>query len=176
MSGVAFGAFLMAVWLLLWGSVTAANVVSGLAVVAVVLVVLPDARFATRRSPIRPVAFARLGARIVVDLLRANFVVTREIMSRDSSIHTGIVEVPLPHCSDALLTFVASVLALSPGTLPIEVTREPGTIFIHVLHLHDVDQARGDVQSLAALAVRAFGTAEAIAALDAPSPSVEVAP
>lgn len=157
-----FGAVLMAVWLLLWGSLSVANVLSGIAVVGIVLAVLPDSRFTTRRPPIRPVAIARLTVRILTDMVRANMVVTREILTRDSSINEGVVEVPVPGCSDALLTFVADVLALSPGVMPIEVSRDPGTIWVHVLHLEDPERTRRDVGSLAELAVRAFGTAEVI--------------
>jgi multisubunit Na+/H+ antiporter MnhE subunit len=56
-------------------------------------------------------------------------------------------------------------LALTPGTLPVHVTREPPVIYIHVLHLHDIEAVRRDVQHLADLAVRAFGPPAAVAAL-----------
>lgn len=174
MSVVAFGSVLLAIWCLLWGSVSVANVVSGLAVVAVILLVLPDTRFAERMPKVRPLALLRLGGRIVVDLLWSNVVVSREILTRDSAIHSAVVKVPLPFCSDALLTFVADVLALSPGLMPIEVTRNPGVIWVHVLQVDDVERVRHDVRSLAELSVRAFGSAEAIAAFDGPGPIIEV--
>lgn len=166
MSGIGFGALLLAIWVLLWGSLTPANVVSGLAVVTLVMVVVTDTRVHARRPTIRLLAAVRFFLRVGADLLRANLVVTREIVSRGSSIKTGVVEVPLPLCSDGLLTLVANVLALTPGTMPLEVAREPATIYVHVLHLHDIDAVRRDVQALSALAVRAFGSADAVAALD----------
>lgn len=169
MSAVGFGAVLLGIWLLLWGSATPANVVSGVAVVALVLVVLPDARFHARRPTVRPIPTVRFVARVLADLFRANLVVTREILTRRSAIHTGIVAVPLPLCSDGLLTLVANVLSLTPGTMPIEVTREPPVIYVHVLHLRDVEAVRVDVQRLSALAIRAFGSTEAVAVLDDPT-------
>lgn len=169
MSAVGFGALLLGIWLLLWGSVSLANVLSGLAVVALVLVVIPDARFHGRRPTVRPVATVRFVIRVLADVLRANAVLTREILSRESSITTGVVAVPLPLCSDGLLTLVANVLSLTPGTMPIEVTREPPVIYVHVLHLRDVEAVRRDVQSLSALAIRAFGSSDAVAVLDDPT-------
>lgn len=169
MSAVGFGALLLGIWLLLWGSVTVANVLSGLAVVALVLWVIPDARFHVRRPTLRVAATARFVGRVLADLFRANLVVTREILSRESSINTGVVAVPLPLCSDGLLTLVANVLSLTPGTMPIEVTREPPVIYVHVLHLRDVEAVRADVQSLSALAIRAFGSDAAVAVLDDPT-------
>jgi multisubunit Na+/H+ antiporter MnhE subunit len=62
---------------------------------------------------------------------------------------------------------VANVLALTPGTMPIEVTRTPPVIYVHVLHLHDVEAVRRDIRTLSALAVRAFGSDSAVDALDA---------
>ncbi|QXC59172.1 Na+/H+ antiporter subunit E [Aquihabitans sp. G128] len=168
MTAVGLGGLLLAIWLLLWGSVTPANVLSGVVVIALVLRFIPDARFRFRRPTVRVGPALRFAGLVLVDLFRANLVVTREILSRESSINTGVVAVPLPLCSDGLLTLVANVLSLTPGTMPIEVTREPPVIYVHVLHLRDVEAVRRDVQRLSALAIRAFGSPEAVAILDHP--------
>lgn len=167
MSGLGLMALMLAIWLLLWGSLTVANVISGIAVVLVVMAILPDARIRRRPPPLRPVAVGRFALRIIGDLFRANWVVTREILTPESSINTGVVAVSLPHCSDGLLTLVANVLALTPGTMPLESTQNPPTIYVHILHLHDLETVRRDVRSLAHLALRAFGSASDVAALDA---------
>lgn len=166
MSGPGFGAFLLVVWLLLWGSVTVANVVSGLGVVILVLWILPNARFPIRRPTLRIVPTLRFLGRVTYDLFRANALVTREIVARQSSINTGIVAVPLPYCSAGLLTLVANVLSLAPGTIAIEVTRDPAVVFVHVLHLGDVEKVRRETLHLAALAVRGFGSAAAVDQLE----------
>lgn len=168
MSLVGFGGLLLAIWLLLWGSVTPANVLSGIVVVAAVLRFIPDHRVRFRRPIVRPGPALRFVGRILGDLFQANLVVSREILSRGSKIHTGVVAVPLPLCSDGLLTLIANVLSLTPGTMPIEVTREPPVIYVHVLHLDDVEAVRRDVQHLSALAIRAFGSDEAVEILDHP--------
>mgnify|MGYP003440902821 CR=1 FL=1 len=51
MSAVGFGALLLGIWLLLWGSVSLANVLSGLAVVALLLFALTAAH---RKRGARP--------------------------------------------------------------------------------------------------------------------------
>ncbi|CAN5537080.1 Na+/H+ antiporter subunit E [soil metagenome] len=168
MSSIGFGALLLAIWLLLWGSVSAANVLSGVVVVAMVLRIVPGSAFRFRRPTVRVGPALRFVGLVLVDLFRANLVVTREIVTRQSSIHTGVVAVPLPLCSDGLLTLIANVLSLTPGTMPIEVTRTPPVIYVHVLHLRDVEAVRRDVQHLSAAAIRAFGSAEAVEILDHP--------
>ena len=43
---------------------------------------------------------------------------------------------------------------------------DPLVLYVHVLHLRDVEEVRRDVQHLTDLTVRAFGSAEAVAAQD----------
>lgn len=167
MSAFGFGFLLLALWVLLWGSASLANVLSGVLVISLLLWSLPDARFRLRPPQVRPIPALRFVGRVAVNLVRANAVVTKEILTPDTSIRTGVVAVPLDEASDGLLTLMANVLSLSPGTLPVEVTREPPAVYIHVLHLRDVEEVRSDVQHLSALAIRAFGSDAAVAALDA---------
>jgi len=157
------------IWVLLWGSASAANVLSGLLVGLVIVLVVPGLRGprGQRWPPIRPVAILRLGAHVVASTITSNVVLTREILSRGSQIRIGVIRVPLPHCSDELITLITNLLALAPGTMPVEATSDPAELYVHVLHLHDVEQVRGDIYRLTDRVVRAFGSPDAIAAQDA---------
>jgi multicomponent Na+:H+ antiporter subunit E len=157
------------IWVLLWGSASVANVISGLVVGFVIVLAVPGLIGRSRRGwpPVRPLAVLRLVGHVVVSTVASNVVLTREILSRGSQIRTGVVGVPLPDCSDELVTLIADLLALAPGTIPIEVTKDPQELYVHVLHLDDVDEVRGQIYRLTDLVVRAFGSLEAIAAQDA---------
>ena len=50
--------------------------------------------------------------------------------------------------------------------MPLELTMDPLVLYVHVLHLDDVEQVRRDILHLTDLTVRAFGSAEAVAAQD----------
>jgi multicomponent Na+:H+ antiporter subunit E len=95
--------------------------------------------------------------------VRSNVELTREVLSRQSRIRTAVVGVPLPGCSDELLTLITNLLALSPGTMPIELRHDPIVLYVHVLHLTDIEEVRRQIVHLADLTVRAFGTADAVA-------------
>lgn len=166
MNIITLGSMMMAIWLLLWGELSPANVASGLLMVTVILWLIPDSHFEFRRPRVRPVALARFGLYLLVDVIRANWLVIKAIVSRTPPRTTGVVEVPLRHSSDGLLTLVANLLALTPGTMPLEATQNPPVIYVHILQLRDVEEARRDVQHLSELAIRALGSPEAIAALD----------
>ncbi len=172
MALVGYGLALTVIWVLAWGSPSPANVLGGMAVAAVLLALAPDTWPGLRRPRVRPVAIARFTASVLVKVVESNVVLTREVLTRRPRIHTGVVAVPLPECSDALITLITNVMALTPGTMPLEVTRRPTVMYVHVLHLHDVEDVRREVRDLAALAYRAFGSEAAVAALDDPAATV----
>jgi multicomponent Na+:H+ antiporter subunit E len=166
-SSIAYGAVLAAIWVLLWGAWSAANVLSGAAIAAVlILLLVPRSRRGGGLPIVRPMATVRLGAYLLRELVVSNLVLIREIVSPRSRIRTGVVAVPLTGCSDQLLTVLANFTALTPGTMPIEVARDPAVMYVHVLHLRDVDAVRRDLWHLRDLTVRAFGSAEAVASLE----------
>ena len=61
---------------------------------------------------------------------------------------------------------VANAISLTPGTLTIEVATDPNVLYVHVLHLHDIDAVRRDVTRLERSVLRAFGTDEAVAEVE----------
>jgi multicomponent Na+:H+ antiporter subunit E len=145
------------VWVFAWGSLTFANVLGGLAVAIVVLAWAPDGLGRSGRRPaIRPIAIGRLLMFVLVELLRSNVALTRMVLAPRPKLHAGVLEVPLPSCSDGLLTLIANVLALTPGTNPLHVDRDPTVLYVHVLQMYDAEQTRADVLRLADLAFRAF--------------------
>jgi multicomponent Na+:H+ antiporter subunit E len=165
-SVVALGALLVAVWVFLWGYLTVANVVSGILVVATLLVLFPTGHRVTPRYVVRPVPFVRFLVHFLRELVLANVVLAREVLTPEDRIRTGVIAVPISGCSDGLLAFAANVIALTPGTLAIEVSNDPATLYVHVLHLHDIEQVRKEILHMQELIVRAFGSPGAIAALE----------
>lgn len=164
MKRAALGAWLLVVWLALWGSATPANVAGGLAV-AVGVQLLPDPHPVGGRFSLRPVAALRFLAYFAYKLVEASIVVARRVVSRRARISTGVVEVPLRGASDSLVTVVANAVGLMPGSITVEVERDPPTLFVHALHPSSVEEVRMDVHRLEVLAVEAFGSPEARAGL-----------
>lgn len=159
------GGMLLALWLLLWGHITVVNVVSGAVVVTVVLLLIPETGRGVTWPRIRPAWAARFVTRVLWSLLRANVEVAREVLRPGSRVRTGIIAIPMDNCSDGLITLVTNVLGMAPGTMPVEVTRHPPVIYVHLLHADDPEVRRADITGLAELAVRAFGSDEAVASL-----------
>lgn len=157
---------LIAIWTLLWGRLSVANVASGALVAALLLVVFPMGNdVALVRHRVRPVAVVRLAAFFFADLLRSTLATAVDVMSPSTRIQTGIVACPLRVKNDGLVTFLANLIAVSPGTMPIEVTFDPHVIYVHSLRAVDPDAVREFVARLEQLSVMALGGPEAVAAV-----------
>jgi multicomponent Na+:H+ antiporter subunit E len=156
---------LVGIWLALWSDLSVANVASGLVVATAIVVLFDTWRPGT--PVIRPLRAARFAAYFLYKLVEASIVVARTVLSPGHRIHTGILAVPLRGCSDGVATLIADAISLTPGTLTLEVRRDPLTLFVHALDVRNVEQVQSDVRKLEVLAVRAFGSPAAVVGLEA---------
>jgi multicomponent Na+:H+ antiporter subunit E len=150
--------WLVAVWTALWGSITPANVLGGVAAAAVVVRLFP-AR--TSRDPVwvvRPLATLRFALWFGWKLVEANVVMLWEVLTPTDHTRPGVVAVPISPCSPGIVTLIANAISLTPGTLTLDVQGSPPVLYIHVMHLDDPATVRRDVGRLEALVVAAFGS------------------
>ncbi|MCZ7429911.1 Na+/H+ antiporter subunit E [Micromonospora sp. WMMA1949] len=152
---------LVTVWVLLWGTFSWANVMSGLVVAAVLLVVfpLPPVTFAGR---IRPVPLLRFLARFLRDLVVASAQIAW-LAVRSNHPQSAIIGVPLRVNTDLNLTLNAEALSLVPGSLIVEADRSTGTLYVHVIGIRSLDEVerfRQGVLELEQRIVAAVGSPE----------------
>ncbi|MER7167329.1 Na+/H+ antiporter subunit E [Micromonospora sp. NPDC000207] len=165
---------LIIVWVLLWGTLSWANVLGGLVVALVVLSVfpLPPVTFAGR---VRPVAFVRFWLRFARDLLVASVEIAWLAFRFGHIPHSAIIAVPLRINSDLNLTLTAEALSLVPGSLILEVDRGNGILYVHVINVRtrdEVERFRDSVLELEARIVAAIGSDEEIRRLAEPPPAI----
>lgn len=158
------GAWLTTMWVLLWGGPSVADIAGGVVASAVLLTLFPDTA-PRRRYTVRPVAAVRFAVFFLVKLVEANLVLAWEIITPWNKIREGIVAVPIRHCGPGVVTAIANSISLTPGTLTLEVDPEHELLYVHVLHLRDLEAVRHDLLRFVEMIVRAFGSAEALAAV-----------
>ena len=156
--------WLTVVWVGLWGSVTAANVLGGLLVAAVLLLLLPlPGHPAGARDRVRPLGVLAFLGFFAVELVQASLVVVWQVLRPRAELRQAVIAVPAPGASDRLLTLIANSVSLTPGTLTLEVDRERSVLYVHVLDVggpEGVDRARRSIARLARRAVLAIGSDE----------------
>jgi multicomponent Na+:H+ antiporter subunit E len=159
--------WLVLVWILLWGTWSWANLLSGVVVALVVTSVLP-------LPPV--VGGVRVhGARLlgligyfVVDLVVSAAQVAWLTIRPGGPLRSAIIRVPMRADSDLLLTIVAETVTLVPGSIVIDLDREAKELVLHVLHVEDeadVERRRSSVLAQEERVVRALGSDDDIAAL-----------
>ena len=107
-------------WVVLWGDLSSANVVSGALIGVMVIAVfpLPPVVFDGR---VHPVAVVRLIGWFVVDLVRASVQVTALALRFGHQPRNAVVQVDLRSRSDLYLTITAELVTLVPGSMVIDV-------------------------------------------------------
>ena len=158
-------------WVALWHDISVANVLAGLLVGAAVLVVSGAPRVLARddadRVRVRPLASLYFVGFVLYKLVEANLFLAWEIVTPRNQINVGVVAVPLRTESTTAAMIVANVITLTPGSITIESLGSPPTLYVNVMHLHDIERVRSDLLHVEELSVRAFGSARARAQLAA---------
>jgi multicomponent Na+:H+ antiporter subunit E len=162
--------WLVLVWMLLWGTWSWANLISGtvLSLAVTVLLPLPPVVGGARLHPVGLLVFVGY---FLVDLVRSAALVAWQTLRPDAIGNSAIIRVQMRTDSDLLLTIVAESLTLVPGSVVIDMDRERRTLSLHILHvrdLDDVERRRAAVLAEEERVVRAFGSPDEIAALAYP--------
>ena len=158
-------------WVALWHDISVANILAGLLVGAVVLAVSGAPRVLARddadRVRVRPLASLYFVGFVLYKLVEANLFLAWEIVTPRNQINVGVVAVPLRTESTTAAMIVANVITLTPGSITIESLGSPPTLYVNVMHLHDIERVRSDLLHVEELSVRAFGSARSRAQLAA---------
>lgn len=153
-------AWLTFVWVALWGRWSAFDVVAGLLVAVVVCLVFPLPPLHLHLH-VRPLWLGWLVLRFLGDVVVASAQVTWVTLRLHHRPRNAIVEVSLRTPSDFVLTVVAEMTSLVPGSLVVEARRSTHTIYLHVLDARDqagVERMRRAVLATERRVVMAFGS------------------
>jgi multicomponent Na+:H+ antiporter subunit E len=170
MSRLTLGVFLLAMWLLLWGEWSVANLAGGVLVVTALFLVFPSDRPLLPTRRVHPLALVHLVGYFLVELVLANVSVTRSVLGRAAASRSGMVDVDL--CSDdpGMITLITTMTALTPGSVMVEVHRSPPTARVHAFGQGDPARVASTIRRLEELCIRAVGDPTQRAALRARAP------
>lgn len=149
--------WLVAVWMLLWGTFTLANAVNGLllAILVTRLFPLPHVPHVGRLHPWGAIV---LLSRFVYDLIPATIEVAVYALRPGPPVRSAVIAVQMRSPDDLPLTLTAEMVSLTPGSSIIELDREARVLYVHVLGLEDpagAEAVRADIRALEARVLRA---------------------
>jgi multicomponent Na+:H+ antiporter subunit E len=131
--------WLMLVWVLLWGDVSAANVLSGLLVGLLITVLLPLPPVPIE-GRLHPLSLLRLMIQVAYYLVMSSIQVAWLAVKPGPPPRTAVLRAHLALKSDLVLALAVNILNLIPGGIVLEIDQTRRLIYVHVL---DVGTDRG---------------------------------
>lgn len=157
-------AWLVLVWVLLWGTYDVGTVFFGVVVAVLVVTVFPAPPIATNIVP-RPLRIAQLVLFLAWDLVISTARVAWQALREGPRARAGIVGVTLVTDSDHLTAMVANAVSLAPGTFVLQIDRANRICYVYQLGIRegDAESVRRAVLAWERRVVRAVGSSEEVA-------------
>ena len=130
--------WLVLVWILLWGNISAANILSGLAVVLVITLLLP-LPVVPVEGRVHPLSLLRLALQVAWYLLLSSAQVAWLAVKPGPPPRSAVLQARLAVKSDLVLALAVNIINLIPGSIVLEIDQVRRLIYAHVI---DVGSAR----------------------------------
>jgi multicomponent Na+:H+ antiporter subunit E len=157
--------WLTLVWVLLWGTFTAASVVGGV-VVALLVMALFRLPLSPERLPLRPLPLLGLIGYVSYDLLASTVAVSWHVLRHGPRARAAVIALPLLSTSDRVVTVMANALTLSPGTMALQIDHDHDVWYVYALGPRDlagVARARRRTLDMQRRVLAALGTPAEVA-------------
>jgi multicomponent Na+:H+ antiporter subunit E len=150
--------WLTMVWVMLWGTVSAANIVSGLAVAVMITLLLP-LPVVPVHGRVHPLSLARLVVTVGWYLVLSSVQVAWLAIKPGPPPKSAVLRARLAVKSDLVLALAVHAINLIPGTIVLEIDRDRRTIYVHALDVASVravDRFDHEIELVQRLLVAAF--------------------
>lgn len=159
--------WLMLVWAVLWGELTAKNLLVGLVPSLLVTraLALQPVQLSSRFNVLHAVT---LFVTFLWQVIRASFEVMWTVIAHGPRASSSVTAVQMRSHSDLIMTATGSTTGLIPGSVLLEVDRPNAILYFHVLDVHDdedIEHFRESVRNTEAAWIRMMGSPEDYAAL-----------
>ena len=124
--------WLTAVWVLLWGNISAANIVGGLAVALLITVLLPLPQVPVA-GRLHPLSLAHLTLKVAYYLVQSSVQLAWLAIRPGPPPLTAVLRARLALKSDLVLAVAVNVINLIPGSIVLEIDQARRMIYVHVL-------------------------------------------
>lgn len=126
------------IWLLLVNSITLGHVVLGIllgwAIPLFTLRFWPD-----KVTIFKPFQLVKFTVLVIYDILIANLIVARLILSNPRKLKPTFIIVPLALKSDIAISLLTNVISLTPGTVSSLLSEDCSQLIVHVLNTDNAD-------------------------------------
>ena len=150
--------WLVFVWVLLWGNISAANLLSGLAV-ALVITVLLQLPPVPVEGRMHPLSTLRLVVTVAYWLVVSSMQVAYLAIKPGKPPLTAVLRAHLNVKSDLVLALAVNIMNLTPGNIVLEIDQTRRMVYVHVLDVgsdRTVNRFYSQVEQLQRMLVASF--------------------
>lgn len=132
-------------WAALTGSFTEINLLIGFVIGYLMLWVMQSVTGSSSYYVKVPQVIS-LVAFFLWQLILANLRVAYSVLAPPSQMRPGIVAIPLDIEKDEEITLLANLITLTPGTLSLDVSDDRRVLYVHSMHVYDLEKFRHDIK------------------------------
>jgi multicomponent Na+:H+ antiporter subunit E len=150
--------WLILVWMLLWGTVSVANVVSGLAIALLITMLLPLPAVPVE-GRVHPLSLLLLIVFVAYELVVSSAQVVWLAIRPGAPPRSAVLRAHLDIKSDLVLALAVNILTLTPGSIVLEIDQVRRLIYVHVMDIGSdaaVDRFYRQVSRIERLLVATF--------------------
>ena len=124
--------WLVLVWILLWGTFSPANVLSGLAVATLIIALLPLPAVPVE-GKVHPLSLLRLGVTVAYYLFLSSWQVALLAIKPGPPPLSAVLRAHLAVKSDLVLALAVNIFNLIPGSIVLEIDQTRRMLYMHVI-------------------------------------------
>jgi multicomponent Na+:H+ antiporter subunit E len=150
--------WLILVWILLWGTVSAANILSGLTIALIITLLLPLPTVPIE-GRVHPLSLLRLVLVVAGYLVLSSFQLAWLAVKPGPPPLSAVLRAHLAIKSDLVLALAVNIINLTPGTIVLEIDQVRRMIYIHVIDVgseRSVNRFYRQVAQIERLLIRSF--------------------
>jgi multicomponent Na+:H+ antiporter subunit E len=141
------GSILLALaWAALQGKFTLGNLVVGYILGYVILALLGKGGVMPSTFAGRVAHAVALGIYFVWALVLANIKVALDVVRPRTAIRPAVVGIPLDITKDGEILLLSMLINITPGSVTIDLSDDRRTLYVHVMHMDDVEASRREVK------------------------------
>lgn len=126
------------VWVALTGQLNYTNFVFGFIVGFFLLWFLNRKRTSNQDYFMRVPKILAFIMYFLYDMLKANIEVAMDVVTPNYNMKPGIIKFEMDAKTDFEITMLANMVAMTPGTLVIDISKDKKYMYIHVMYLKDI--------------------------------------
>jgi len=132
-------------WCFLWQSHDPVHIVAGL-IFGFLVLRFHKQDYGGKIKPASIAHFVIYVGHFLKELILANFLVAKIVLTPGLKIKPGIIKYKLDVTSDSGITLLANSITLTPGTLTMEISKDRKYLYIHTLNIEDPRKTEEEIK------------------------------